>query len=97
LFAPGLYEDGFDFGDLKNCPAVTARAPLRHGGPLGKLLLVGDILGIVNFPKFYLNRGELSSEDLANFPDLLKLRLVALQWSVISLLLVMISSGIAVK
>jgi hypothetical protein len=82
---------------LKNCSAVTARAPLRHGGPWGKLLLVGGISGILTFPQFYLKRGELSSEDLASFPASLKRKLVVLQWSVISLLLVMISFGIAVK
>lgn len=82
---------------LKNCSAITARAPLRHGGPWGKLLLVGGISGIVTFPQFYLKRGELSAEDLASFPAPLKRKLVVLQWSVISLLLVMISFGIAVK
>lgn len=82
---------------LKNCPAIMTRAPLRHGGPWGKLLLVGGISGIVTFPRFYLKRGEISSEDLANFPGPLKRKLVALQWSVICLLLVMISFGAAVK
>jgi len=82
---------------LKNCSAIMTRAPLRHGGPWGKLLLVGGISGIVTFPNFYLKRGELSSEDLANFPAPLKRKLVVLQWSVISLLLVMISFGVAVK
>ena len=26
---------------LKNCSAIMARAPLKHGGPWGKLLLIG--------------------------------------------------------
>jgi len=82
---------------LKNCSAIMTRAPLRNGGPWGKLLLVGGISGIVTFPNFYLKRGELSPEDLANFPAPLKRKLVVLQWSVISLLLVMISFGVAVK
>ena len=82
---------------LKNCSTIMTRAPLRHGGPWGKLLLVGGISGIVTFPQFYLKRGELSSEDLASFPAPLKRKLVMLQWSVISLLLVMISFGVAVK
>lgn len=82
---------------LKNCSAIMTRAPLRHAGPWGKLLLVGGISGIVTFPEFYLKRGELSSEDLAHFPSPLKRKLVALQWSVICLLLVMISFGVAVK
>lgn len=82
---------------LKNCSAIMTRAPLRHGGPWGRLLLVGGISGVVTFPKFYLKRGELNSEDLASFPAPLKRKLVVLQWSVIFLLLVMISFGIAVK
>ncbi|MCU0121764.1 hypothetical protein N8H74_26180 [Pseudomonas sp. B2M1-30] len=82
---------------LKNCQAIMTRAPLRHGGPWGKLLLVGGISGIVTFPKFYLKRGELSSEDLASFPAALKRKLAVLQWSVIGLLLVMICFGVAVK
>ncbi|WP_426157885.1 hypothetical protein [Pseudomonas sp. TSRC2-2] len=82
---------------LKNCSAITTRAPLRHGGPWGKLLLVGGISGIVTFPGFHLKRGELSSEDLASFPAPLKRKLAVLQWSVIGLLLVMICFGIAVK
>ncbi|MED7670634.1 hypothetical protein GXB78_25850 [Pseudomonas moraviensis subsp. stanleyae] len=82
---------------LKNCSAIMSRAPLRHGGPWGKLLLVGGISGIVTFPRFYLKRGELSSEDLARFPAPLKRKLAVLQWSVIGLLLVMICFGIAVK
>ncbi|MCF4994634.1 hypothetical protein GIW70_21565 [Pseudomonas syringae] len=82
---------------LKNCSAIMVRTPLRHGGPWGKLLLVGGISGIVTFPNFYLKRGELSSEDLTNFPIALKRKLVTLQWSLIGLLLVMISFGVSVK
>lgn len=82
---------------LRNCSAIMTRAPLRHGGPWGKLLLVGGMSGIVTFPQFYLKRSELSSEDLASFPAPLKRKLVVLQWNVIFLLLVMISFGIAVK
>ncbi|WP_423144599.1 hypothetical protein [Pseudomonas chlororaphis] len=71
---------------LKNCSAIMARAPLKHGGPWGKLLLIGGISGIVTFPGFYLKRGELSAEDLKNFPALFKRKLAVLQWSVIGLL-----------
>ncbi|AJO79755.1 MULTISPECIES: hypothetical protein [Pseudomonas] len=71
---------------LKNCSAIMVRAPLRHGGPWGKLLLIGGISGIVTFPGFYLKRGELSAEDLNNFPAPFKRKLALLQWSVIGLL-----------
>lgn len=71
---------------LKNCSAIMNQAPLRHGGPWGKLLLIGGISGIVTFPGFYLKRGGLSAEDLNNFPAPLKRKLALIQWSVIGLL-----------
>lgn len=71
---------------LKNCTAIMNRVPLRHGGPWGKLMLVGGISGIIAFPGFYLNRGELSPDDLRIFPQLLKRKLIILHWSVLGLL-----------
>lgn len=71
---------------LKNCSAVMDRAPLRHGGPWGKLLLVGGISGIVTFPNFFLKRGEVNTDDLDNLPSALRHKLVMLQWSVWGLL-----------
>ena len=71
---------------LKNGSAIMNQAPLRHGGPWGKLLLIGGISGIVTFPGFYLKRGGLSAEDLNNFPAPLKRKLALIQWSVIGLL-----------
>lgn len=65
---------------LKNCSAVKNRAPLKHGGPLGKFLLVGGISGIVTFPGFYLKHGGVNIEDLRNFPPRLKQKLAILQW-----------------
>lgn len=78
---------------LKNCSAIMARAPLRHGGPLGKVLLIGGISGIVTFPSFYLKNGGMSIDDLNNFPVALKRKLAILQWSVIVLLLLMLILG----
>jgi hypothetical protein len=69
-------------GYLQNCSAVMSRAPLRHGGPWGKLLLVGGISGIVTFPGFYLKRGGVSTDDLSSLPPALKRKLMILQWSV---------------
>ena len=62
-----------------------ARAPLKHGGPWGRLLLIGGISGILTFPNFYLKRGELCPEDLEKFPALLKRKLVVMQWSILIL------------
>lgn len=67
---------------LKNCTAVTDRAPLRDGGPWGKLLLIGGISGIVTFPNFFVKRGEADSSDLQKLPSNIRRKLVFLQWSV---------------
>jgi hypothetical protein len=72
---------------LKNCTAIMVRAPLRHGGPWGRLMLIGGISGIVTFPNFYLKRGELCPEDLEKFPANLKRKLAVLQWTLLGLLL----------
>jgi hypothetical protein len=81
----------------KNSSAVMTLAPLRHGGPWGKLLFVGGISGIVTFPNFYLNRGRLSPEDLRDFPAQLKRTLARLQWSLISFLLLMLVLWVVVE
>ncbi len=82
---------------LKNCSAIMMRASLRHGGPWGKLLLIGGISGIITFPNFYLKRGGLSLDDLNNFPIALKKKLAMLHWCVIWLLLVMFGVAAAIK
>ncbi|MGY2292472.1 hypothetical protein ACW9H6_22195 [Pseudomonas sp. SDO528_S397] len=75
---------------LKNCSAVRVHIPLRNGGPWGKLLLVGWIAGVVTFPRGYLKNGSANIEDLNNFPAPLKQKLVAIKWSAIMLLAVLV-------
>lgn len=82
---------------LKNSPAIITWAPMRHGGPWGKLLVIGGIAGLLTFPGPQLKMGQLSIEDLANFPAALKRKLVGLYWCVIGLLLVMVAFFIAIK
>ncbi|WP_166358668.1 hypothetical protein [Pseudomonas akapageensis] len=66
---------------LKNSSGVMKLAPLRRGGPWGKLLLVGGIAGYVTFPGFYIKRGSVSAEDISNFPESLKRMLAILHLS----------------
>lgn len=82
---------------LKNSSMLSSLTPLRHGGPWGKLVLVGSISGALTFPRFYLKRGSVSAEDLHNFPASLKRKLVILQWIGIGLLLTMVSIAVVVK
>jgi hypothetical protein len=77
-------------GHLKNCSVVSTHAPLKEGGPWGRLLLIGWIAGIVTFPGYYLKNGGVSTEDLMNFPAHLKRRLVVTKWVAIVLLVAMI-------
>ena len=70
---------------LKKSPCAMSIASLSHGGPWGKLLLIGGVSGFITFPGFYLKRGRISAEDINNFPVPLRRQLVALQWTVIGL------------
>lgn len=64
---------------LSNCPAVMTRAALKNGGPVGKLFVLGGVMGVVARPSIYLRDGGASPTDLANFPAPLKRQLVVLQ------------------
>jgi hypothetical protein len=75
---------------IKNSSAVMVQAPLRHGGPWGKLLLVGWISGIVTFPGYYMKRGGVSVEDLNGLPVFLKRRLSFVKRAFIILLVVVV-------
>ncbi|MFJ6091034.1 hypothetical protein [Pseudomonas chlororaphis] len=82
---------------LKNSVVLSTLTTLRHGGPWGKLILVGSISGFVTFPHFYLKRGWVSAEDLLGFPTALKRKLVVLQWSALALIVVMTGLAAVVK
>lgn len=81
---------------LKNSPAIKVWAPMREGGPWGKLLLIAGISGLVTFSRFPLEKGQLSADDLASFPADLKRKLIRLQWCSIWLTVVLVLFGIAV-
>jgi len=76
-------------GYFQNSPAVIALAPLKCGGPWGRLMLVGGISGFVTFPEFYIKRGRVSADDIKNLPLSLRYKLIVLQWTSIILLLIM--------
>ncbi|AJO79754.1 hypothetical protein [Pseudomonas sp. MRSN 12121] len=82
---------------LKTSAVLSTLTTLRHGGPWGKLILVGSISGFVTFPSFYLKRGWVSAEDLQGFPAALKRKLVMLQWTALGLMVVMTGLAAVVK
>lgn len=75
---------------LKNCSIVRTHAPLKYGGPWGKLMLIGWIAGVFAFPEYYLKRGQASLNDLNNFPANLRKKLVMLKWASLVLFAAMI-------
>ncbi|MGH8386415.1 MAG: hypothetical protein ACRESJ_13110 [Pseudomonas sp.] len=75
---------------MKNSSIVTLHAPLRYGGPWGKLLLIGWIASALTSPRYYLKHGSLSIDDLANFPVSLRRRLVVTKWTATLLLAAML-------
>ncbi|MGN8278050.1 hypothetical protein [Pseudomonas sp. SMN5] len=63
---------------LKNSPFVMNRASFRHGGPWGKLFLLGSIVSVIKSPGLYTSDGGASNQDLVSFPESLKKKLIAL-------------------
>ena len=82
---------------LKNSSLVNTFAPLRQGGPWGRLVLIGSISSVIAFPGFYLKRGSVNAEDLRCFTGSLKRKLVMLQWGGLILLVVMVCIGVVAK
>jgi len=82
---------------LKNSAVLSMLTTLRHGGPWGKLILVGSISGFVTFPNFHIKRGWVSAEDVLGFPAALKRKLVVLQYSSLGLIVVMAGLAAVVK
>ena len=65
-------------GCFKNSPAVMIRAPLRNGGPWGRLFVLGSIVGVLKAPGLYIADGGACVSDISSFPQDLKKRLITL-------------------
>lgn len=58
---------------LKNSRYIYLRgAELRNKGPIGSMLVIAKIAGMILLPKASLRIGELDPSDLDNFPPYLK-------------------------
>ena len=71
---------------LEKCSVIADLTPLRKNGPLGKLLLVGSISGVLTFPAMYIRRCNVNADDVKNFPRILKRKLIIMQWMGITLM-----------
>ncbi|SDT38589.1 hypothetical protein SAMN04489802_4246 [Pseudomonas chlororaphis] len=61
---------------LKNCPAIMNRASFKNAGPAGRLFLMGSVIGVIAWPGMYIRDGGASVEDINNFPQRLKRKLM---------------------
>ncbi|SDT06650.1 hypothetical protein SAMN05216198_3567 [Halopseudomonas litoralis] len=67
---------------LPNCQAIQLRVSYFSKGPIGRFLLLAEIIGVVRTPTWYLKQGIADPDDIRNFPPKLK-RLLVLQYNLI--------------
>ncbi|WP_248916694.1 hypothetical protein [Pseudomonas moorei] len=79
---------------LKNCSVVKNRAPLKHGGPWGRIYMMGEIFGIMRNPEIYIHAGTLSAKDMEKFPHKLRQNLITLHKYVFIFWAVMMCLGL---
>jgi hypothetical protein len=82
---------------LKNCPIIMARTPLKDGGPGGRLLLLGSIMGLLAKPGIALRDGGASAADIKTFPVDIKRKLILIHRINFWLLLVMFGMVAIIK
>lgn len=69
---------------LPNCRAIQNRSPMLGAGPIGRLLMLGTVSGILAVPSVYLKDGGANEQDIHHFPGNLR-RLILLQYGLVSL------------
>lgn len=67
---------------LSNCQAIQFRVPYFGKGPIGRFLMLSEIIGVVRTPAWYLKQGIADPDDIKNFPPKLK-RLLVIQYNLI--------------
>lgn len=82
---------------FKNSPAVISLGQLRHGGPWGKLLMIGGICNYVSFSSYSIKRGSICVRDFISLPATIKLKLILLQRCNIACLIIIIGMWAAVQ
>ncbi|MGE8152251.1 hypothetical protein ACQKP5_13495 [Pseudomonas vancouverensis] len=92
---------GYTKGDVlsehfqNSSPLITFPVHVDRG-LRGKIRLVFSISSVVTFPRFFLKVGMVAAEDIENFPDELRRKLVVLQWVLLGLMSGMLLLGLIV-
>lgn len=78
---------------LKNCRHIAGQYEgLRHQGWFGRVLIVGRISSAVLWPRPLIRIGEVSPEDIKNFPARLK-RLITLHMGLLIIAISLLALG----
>ncbi|AWY42123.1 hypothetical protein DKY63_20310 [Pseudomonas putida] len=90
VFGIALYL-GYTKGDVlsdhfKNSSSLITLPARIDKGLRGKVRLVYSVSSVVTFPRLFMKRGLVSAEDIDEFPNDLRRKLVMLQWSLLTLL-----------
>ena len=100
VFGAALYF-GYTKGDallecFPNSSSIITIPAHIDSGLLGKIRLVYSISSVVTFPRVFLKHGVVAAEDLVRFPSELRRKLVALQWTLLTVLSGMMILGLGV-
>jgi len=79
---------------LTNSSISSRIIMLWHGGPWGRIYMMGEIFGIMRNPEIYIHAGTLSAKDMENFPRKLRQSLITLHKYVFIFWAVMICLGL---
>lgn len=67
-------------GYVKNCQMITGNRFYLHMGAWGRMMMVGVVAGYLACPGFFIRRGLLDADEISNFPQPLKRRLIVSHW-----------------
>ena len=100
VFGAALYF-GYTRGDallecFPNSSSIITIPAHIDSGLLGKIRLVYSVSSVVTFPRVFLKHGIVAAEDLERFPSDLRRKLVAPQWTLLSVLTGMMVLGLGV-
>ncbi|MEW7858936.1 hypothetical protein AB2M95_23750 [Pseudomonas chlororaphis] len=65
-------------GYVKNCKIIMNNRFYLYMGACGRMAMIGMVAGSLAYPGYYIRKGLMDIEDIRNFPESLKRRLIKL-------------------
>ncbi|VEF13332.1 Uncharacterised protein [Pseudomonas fluorescens] len=79
---------------LTNSSISSKLIMLWHGGPWGRIYMMGEVFGIMRCPELYIHTGRLCAKDFEHFPRKLRNNLIALYRMVFFFFAIMVCLGV---